>query len=94
MKTEPVETVETSQSLRKRFQRGFSRWMGLLFRSPGGTIGFVILLVVILSSLLAGMLSPYDPAKQNIVEKLLPRPGARAAAWPTSSVRTASGATS
>lgn len=72
MKTEPVETVETSQSLRKRFQRGFSRWMGLLFRSPGGTIGFVILLVVILSSLLAGMLSPYDPAKQNIVEKLLP----------------------
>ena len=49
---------------------------GVVFRrlvhSPGGTVGLVLVLLVILVAVLAPVLSPYDPAKQNIVYRLKP----------------------
>ena len=47
-------------------------WWRLLRQSPVGCIGAFVLLLVILSSLLAGVLSPYDPAKMDLMEKLIP----------------------
>ncbi len=43
-----------------------------LLRSPGGTIGAVIVVLVILVAILAPLLSPHDPAKQHIVKRLRP----------------------
>ena len=53
-------------------KKGVWHWMRLLFGSPVGTVGFITLLLVILASLFAGRLSPYDPAKQNLLDKLMP----------------------
>ena len=52
--------------------RGVRYWMELLFKSPVGTVGFIIIVLVILSSLLAGVISPYDPAKIVYADKLIP----------------------
>jgi len=43
-----------------------------LVRSPGGLAGFVIVVVVLAVAILAPWVSPYDPAKQNITQRLLP----------------------
>lgn len=72
MNADTMEMLPDSQSLSSRFFHGLRHWAGLLFHSPGGTIGFILLMLVVLSSLFAGFITPYDPAKQNIVEKLLP----------------------
>lgn len=61
------ETIKTDVP-----EKGIRHWMNLLFKSPVGTIGFIIVVCVLLSSLLAGKLSPYDPAKMSLLEKLLP----------------------
>lgn len=53
-------------------KKGILHWMRLLFGSPVGAVGFITLLLVILASLFAGQLSPYDPAKQNLLDKLMP----------------------
>ena len=53
-------------------KKGIWHWMRLLFGSPVGTVGFITLLLVILASLFAGRLSPYDSAKQNLLDKLMP----------------------
>lgn len=53
-------------------ERGLRRWVHLLLKSPVGTIGLFILLTVLISSLLAGVLSPYDPAKMVLTDKLIP----------------------
>lgn len=58
--------------MEKKEKKGISRWLRLLFKSPVGTVGFVTLLLVILASVFAGQLSPYDPAKQNLLDKLMP----------------------
>lgn len=57
----PTGTREPWESEADR--RGVRYWMELLFKSPVGTVGFIIIVLVILSSLLAGVISPYDPAK-------------------------------
>jgi peptide/nickel transport system permease protein len=41
-------------------------------RSPGGLIGLILVVFVIAVAVLAPWISPYDPAKQNIRERLLP----------------------
>ena len=72
MKTETIKRQKGPGHWIQLLVKGARRWAGLLFKSPVGTIGFVILLLVILSSLLAGVLSPYDPAKMELMDKLLP----------------------
>lgn len=47
-------------------------WMRLLLKSPEGTIGLIILIVVILAAAFVGVFSPYDPAKMDLAEKLIP----------------------
>lgn len=58
--------------MEKKEKKGILHWLRLLFKSPVGTVGFVTLLLVILASVFAGQLSPYDPAKQNLLDKLMP----------------------
>jgi peptide/nickel transport system permease protein len=43
-----------------------------LMRSPSGLIGFVIVVLVILIAILAPLISPYGPQKQNITQRLRP----------------------
>lgn len=66
----PTGTREPWESEADR--RGVRYWMELLFKSPVGTVGFIIIVLVILSSLLAGVISPYDPAKIVYADKLIP----------------------
>jgi len=53
-----------------------SRRHGVIFRrllrSPGGMLGLVLVVLVVLVAIFAPMLSPHDPAKQNIVHRLKP----------------------
>lgn len=72
MNNESVITAPAGESRIRRFGRWLRKWAGLLFSSPSGTIGFIILMIVVLASVFAPLLSPWDPAKQNIVEKLIP----------------------
>jgi len=43
-----------------------------LLRSPGGMLGLICTLLVVLVAIFAPVLSPHDPAKQNIVHRLKP----------------------
>ena len=43
-----------------------------LLRSPGGLLGLVLVVLVILVAIFAPALSPHNPAKQNIVYRLKP----------------------
>jgi peptide/nickel transport system permease protein len=43
-----------------------------LVRSPGGSVGLVLVALVVCVAILAPVISPHDPAKQNIVERLMP----------------------
>jgi peptide/nickel transport system permease protein len=45
---------------------------GRLLRSPGGLVGLILVVLVVLIAILAPVLSPHDPAKQNIVNRLKP----------------------
>ena len=67
MNNESVLTAPAGESRIRRFGRWLRKWAGLLFSSPSGTIGFIILMIVVLASVFAPLLSPWDPAKQNIV---------------------------
>ena len=64
---QPWDAVETPYRSRRR---------GIIFRrllqSPGGMVGLVLVVLVILVAVLAPVLSPHDPAKQNIVYRLKP----------------------
>jgi peptide/nickel transport system permease protein len=64
---QPWDAAYTQYSNRRRgltFRR--------LLRSPGGMVGLVLVLFVVLVAVLAPVLSPHDPAKQNIVHRLKP----------------------
>ena len=56
--------------------RSASRGRGVilrrLVRSPGGMLGLALVVLVILAALFAPVLSPHDPAKQNIIHRLKP----------------------
>ncbi len=54
----------------KRTRRGLT--FRRLVRSPGGLVGSVLVVLVIAVAVLAPLLSPYDPEKQNIVHRLKP----------------------
>ena len=53
-------------------QSGLGHWMYLLWKSPVGTVGFIILVVVLLATVFAGVITPWDPAKIDVVQKLIP----------------------
>ncbi|MFN2220708.1 MAG: ABC transporter permease [Anaerolineae bacterium] len=64
---QPWDATETPYRSRRRgvtFRR--------LLRSPGGMVGLVLVVLVVLVAILAPVLSPHDPAKQNIVYRLKP----------------------
>jgi peptide/nickel transport system permease protein len=64
---QPWDAAEAPYRSRKRgvtFRR--------LLRSPGGMVGLVLVVLVVLVAILAPVLSPHDPAKQNIVCRLKP----------------------
>lgn len=48
------------------------RWSRLLLRSKTGTLGFLIVLFVVICSLFASFLAPHDPAATNVSARLLP----------------------
>lgn len=53
-----------------RRRRGAS--LRRLSRSPAGTLGLAIVLLVILMAILAPVISPHDPQKQDITQRLKP----------------------
>jgi peptide/nickel transport system permease protein len=64
---QPWDAADTQFTSRKRgvtFRR--------LVRSPGGLLGLVLVVLVVLVAIFAPILSPHDPAKQNIVHRLKP----------------------
>ncbi|MEF9971152.1 MAG: ABC transporter permease [Oscillospiraceae bacterium] len=52
--------------------RGIKKWAKLLLKSPMGTVGLGIIILVLFSSIFAEFLSPYDPNKIMMQEMLLP----------------------
>jgi peptide/nickel transport system permease protein len=70
----PIETHTTAiphQGIRTN-NGMLKRWMMLLLKSKTGTIGFVIVLAIVLTAIFAPLLAPYDPAKTNASMRLLP----------------------
>lgn len=69
-----VET-ETTQLHAKPLERRPSkirRLSRLLFKSKTGTIGLIIVVVVVLMAVFAGALAPHDPAKTHAAKRLTP----------------------
>ena len=64
---QPWDSAETYYGRRRR-----GLLFGRLVRSPGGMLGLLLVVLVILVAILAPVLSPHDPAKQNIVYRLKP----------------------
>lgn len=50
----------------------FKRWSRLLLRSKTGTVGFIIVVAVILMAALASVLAPHDPTEINAINMLQP----------------------
>jgi peptide/nickel transport system permease protein len=59
-----------SETGTSRYGRGLN-WQRLV-RSPGGVVGFAIVVLVVAIAVMAPVLSPHDPQKQNIVHRLKP----------------------
>jgi len=66
-RVEPWDPGETGYRPRRR---GVT--FGRLLRSPGGMVGFVLVVLLIAVAILAPLISPHDPQKQNIVYRLKP----------------------
>ena len=64
---QPWDAADTHLTSRKR---GVT--LRRLLRSPGGMLGLVLVVLVVLVAIFAPVLSPHDPAKQNIVHRLKP----------------------
>lgn len=47
-------------------------WLKLLLKSKTGTLGLIIVLLVVLTAPLAGVLAPHDPAKMDAANMLAP----------------------
>ncbi len=50
--------------------RGRGQALRRLLRSAGGMVGLMLVVLVVLVAIFASVLSPHDPAKQNIVNRL------------------------
>ena len=53
---------------RRRRRVSFQR----LLRNPGGLVGFVLVVLVVAMAILSPVISPHDPAQQNIAQRLKP----------------------
>ena len=53
-------------------KRGRGANLQRLAKSPGGMVGAVIMVLVLLVAILAPVISPHDPQKQNITQRLKP----------------------
>jgi peptide/nickel transport system permease protein len=53
-------------------RRGRGANLQRLLKSPGGMVGAVIMVLVLAVAILAPLISPHDPMKQNIVHRLKP----------------------
>lgn len=67
-----VDTSSLPASEAKPKKSGFSSFTKTLFKSKAGTIGLVIVLAVVLMAVFASVISPFDPAKTNAIERLKP----------------------
>ncbi len=59
------EHSANSNPIVKKRTSPFTRWMKLLLRSTTGTVGFIIVLLVVLVAVFAGVLAPHDPNAIN-----------------------------
>ncbi|MBD8070808.1 ABC transporter permease [Bacillus sp. PS06] len=66
----PNEVSINTQHVKSK--RKSARWLKMLFKSKTGTVGLVIVLLMILMALFADVIAPYDPAKTNVTDRLLP----------------------
>nr|WP_245855564.1 ABC transporter permease [Bacillus oleivorans] len=64
--------VETNHTNVKQKPRAFWRWGKLLLQSKTGTVGFIIVLLVILTAIFADVIAPHDPVKNNLQDMLKP----------------------
>ncbi|MFK9090289.1 ABC transporter permease [Bacillus salipaludis] len=64
--------VETKKNKIKGKQNSLWRWSKLLLQSKTGTLGFIIVLLVILVSIFADVIAPHDPAQNNLGDMLKP----------------------
>lgn len=79
-----LEKTETSSLLAvasKPRPGKLSSFFKALWKSKAGTIGLIIVLAVILMAVLAPVISPYDPAKTNAVERLKPPAWLEKGSW-------------
>ncbi|WP_054711133.1 ABC transporter permease [Bacillus sp. JCM 19041] len=53
-------------------RHSIKRWSRLLFRSKTGTVGFIIVVAVILMAALASVLAPHDPNEINAINMFQP----------------------
>lgn len=64
--------VETKNNKIKRKQNSLWRWSKLLLQSKTGTLGFIIVLSVIIVAVFADVIAPHDPAQNNLGDMLKP----------------------
>jgi peptide/nickel transport system permease protein len=64
--------VETKNNKVKGKQNSLWRWSKLLLQSKTGTLGFIIVLSVIIVAIFADVIAPHDPAQNNLEDMLKP----------------------
>jgi peptide/nickel transport system permease protein len=64
--------VETKNNKIKGKQNSLWRWSKLLLQSKTGTLGFIIVLSVIIVAIFADVIAPHDPAQNNLGDMLKP----------------------
>ncbi|WP_078380074.1 ABC transporter permease [Sutcliffiella halmapala] len=69
--------VETNKDIsintqNEKTKSKFSKWVKMLFKSKTGTVGLVIVLLMIMMALSADVIAPHDPSKTNVMDRLLP----------------------
>ena len=70
----PTQTEKIAQqAIKKPKEAGkASKFFSSLFKSKTGTIGFIIVVLVVLTAIFAPFLAPYDPAATNVASRLKP----------------------
>lgn len=69
--TAPSNELPKAEVIRKR-PNSLVRWTRLLLMSKTGTVGFLIVLLMVITAVFAPLLSPHDPAEINAANMLQP----------------------
>lgn len=72
MVTNQETQITNKHELKEQKVNPFIYWAKLLFKSKTGTVGFFIVLIVVLVAPLASVLAPHDPTQTNAAAMLLP----------------------